>query len=81
MPAPIVVGGLQQPTPRQGVALVSRGQQRRRLVDDELVNLNARVPQNLLRQVRTLCARSEVTMRDFITQALEQHLAMRQRRS
>jgi len=49
--------------------------------DDELVNLNARVPRSLIRRVRTHCAQTDVTMRVFITSALEQHLGAKKRRS
>ena len=49
-------------------------------VDDELVNLNARVARSLIRRVRSHCSQADVTMRDFITSALEQHLASKKRR-
>lgn len=48
--------------------------------DDPLVNLNARVPARLLNRVRTQCAKSEQSLRDFITLALQQHLARCTRR-
>lgn len=53
---------------------------RTKAADDELVNLNARVPRSLIKRVRTQCAQGDVTMRAFITAALEQHLSSRQRR-
>ena len=43
--------------------------------DVPLVNLNARVPKNLWRRVRLECLHSEVLLRSFVTQALEEHLA------
>lgn len=48
--------------------------------DDELVNLNARVARSLIKRVRSHCAQGDVTMREFITSALEQHLGSKRRR-
>lgn len=53
---------------------------RSKTADDELVNLNARVPRSLIKRVRTHCAQTDVTMRVFITSALEQHLGSKKRR-
>ena len=47
--------------------------------EDDLVNLNARVPRTLLRKVRAHCKRADVTMRAFITSALQQQLPRRRR--
>jgi predicted HicB family RNase H-like nuclease len=52
----------------------------RRPADDPLVNLNARVPERLLDRVRTHCGRADVSLREFITSALEQHLTARRSR-
>jgi len=48
--------------------------------NDELVNLNARVARSVIRRVRKHCAQADVTMREFITSALEQHLGTKKRR-
>ena len=47
---------------------------------DELVNLNARVARNVIKRVRTHCVHADLTMREFITSALEQHLGAKRRR-
>jgi len=47
---------------------------------DELVNLNARVARSVIKRVRTHCAHADLTMRQFITSALEQYLATKKRR-
>jgi predicted HicB family RNase H-like nuclease len=49
----------------------------RRPADDPLVNLNARVPEKLLARVRAQCLRADVSLREFITGALQQHLSAR----
>lgn len=59
---------------------MSRVQTKAKAADDELVNLNARVARSLIKRVRTHCAHADVTMRDFITSALEQHLGAKKRR-
>ena len=48
--------------------------------DDELVNLNARVARNVIKRVRTHCVQTDVTMRHFITSALEQYLGAKRKR-
>ena len=50
------------------------------LVDDVLVNLNARVPRNLWRRVRLQCTREGRLLRTFITEALEERLRTERRR-
>jgi hypothetical protein len=59
---------------------MSRVRSKVKAADDELVNLNARVARSLIKRVRSRCAQGEVTMRDFITSALEQHLGSKRRR-
>jgi hypothetical protein len=46
---------------------------------DELVNLNARVARSVIKRVRAHCVQADVTMREFITSALEQHLGAKKR--
>jgi hypothetical protein len=59
---------------------MARARTKAHAAEDELVNLNARVPRGLIRRVRARCALSDQTMRDFITSALEQHLTSKTRR-
>ncbi len=49
--------------------------------EDELVNLNARVPRRLWRRVRVQCMREERLLRSFITDALREYLDAERRRS
>jgi hypothetical protein len=46
---------------------------------EELVNLNARVPRHLWRRVRVQCLREDRLLRSFITDALREYLATRGR--
>jgi len=50
------------------------------LIDEILVNLNARVPRNLWRRVRLQCTREGRLLRSFITEALEERLRVERRR-
>jgi hypothetical protein len=52
---------------------------RSKAADDELVNLNARVARSVIKRVRAYCVHADVTMRQFITSALEQHLGAKKR--
>ena len=47
---------------------------REELVEEPLVNLNARVPKQLWRRVRLECLREGRLLRSFITDALREHL-------
>lgn len=44
------------------------------IVEEPLVNLNARVPKELWRRVRLQCLREGRLLRSFITDALREHL-------
>jgi hypothetical protein len=48
---------------------------------DDLVNLNARVPRHLWRRVRLQCLSEERLLRSFITDALREYLAARRGRA
>ena len=47
---------------------------REEIVEEPLVNLNARVPKELWRRVRLQCLREGRLLRSFITDALREHL-------
>ena len=47
---------------------------REEIVEEPLVNLNARVPKELWRRVRLQCLREGRLLRSFITEALREHL-------
>ena len=47
------------------------------LEEQDLVNLNARVPRHLWRRVRVQCLREDRLLRSFITDALREYLAAR----
>jgi len=50
---------------------------RRQEAQEELVNLNARVPRPLWRRVRVQCLREDRLLRTFITEALREYLEAR----
>jgi len=49
--------------------------------DETLVNLNARVPRELWRRVKLLCAKDERQLRTFVTEALAEKLRRAGRRA
>lgn len=49
--------------------------------DEQLVNLNARVPKKLWRTVRVHCLEEGQLLRVFITDALSEHLARRTKKT
>ena len=50
---------------------------REEIVEEPLVNLNARVPKELWRRVRLQCLREGRLLRSFITDALREHLRVK----